>query len=410
MPEDSKKHDKRNSKEQRKPRQRHQQTKADKKTEKPEESMSTPKVPQKPPVNESPPPEFYKNLKRETDEILKITEEENAKYKKKEIQSNWSKYELPIESYDNIDEQENLGADYEKLIEASISAGGHFQFKHEKSWDMNTGPSQYDKYFEINMEDLNIALCTEPFYVRNCIKETLFSESDILTMKNRSMRFKQKYFSDKSYATPDSIVLDKTLNILRDSLKNTDNTSKDLVDMEIKSEKAKEEPSFEDKPALTTEINLNIKSDPDTSSDSNQIIDQNIINIQNVPYEDKPFEKTEETPISDNIVAHNDFIFRNTEKTTKPLVEKPEPTNIEISNIELVSQTEVKETSPFDTVKRAIAETKVKEATETKVPAAVDTKVVANSLVAASPMEIKKNPVFESPEDLEKWLDDYLDG
>lgn len=70
-------------------------------------------VPQKPPVYESPPPEFYKNLKRETDEILKITEEENSKYKKKEIQSNWSKYEMPIESYDDIDDQENLGADYE---------------------------------------------------------------------------------------------------------------------------------------------------------------------------------------------------------------------------------------------------------------------------------------------------------
>lgn len=71
-------------------------------------------VPQKP-AHESPPPEFYKNLKRETDEILKITEEENSKYKKKEIQSNWSKYEMPIESYDEIEEQENLGADYEVI-------------------------------------------------------------------------------------------------------------------------------------------------------------------------------------------------------------------------------------------------------------------------------------------------------
>lgn len=72
-------------------------------------------VPQKPPVYESPPPEFYKNLKRETDEILKITEEENTKYKKKEIQSNWLKYEVPIESYEEIEEQENLGADYEVI-------------------------------------------------------------------------------------------------------------------------------------------------------------------------------------------------------------------------------------------------------------------------------------------------------
>lgn len=35
------------------------------------------------------------------------------KYKKKEIQSNWAKYEMPIESYNEIEEQENMGADYE---------------------------------------------------------------------------------------------------------------------------------------------------------------------------------------------------------------------------------------------------------------------------------------------------------
>lgn len=66
---------------------------------------------------QEPGPEFYKGLKRETDEILKITEESNAKYKSKEIQSNWGKYEIPIESYDEIQEQENMGADYE------VSAG-----------------------------------------------------------------------------------------------------------------------------------------------------------------------------------------------------------------------------------------------------------------------------------------------
>lgn len=69
-------------------------------------------VPQKPPVYEDPGPEFYKNLKRETDEIIKITQEENSKYKKKEIQSNWAKYEMPIESYEETEEQD-VGADYD---------------------------------------------------------------------------------------------------------------------------------------------------------------------------------------------------------------------------------------------------------------------------------------------------------
>lgn len=70
-------------------------------------------LPEKPPAYEEPGPEFYKNLKRESDEILKITEEANSKYRNKEIQSNWSKYEIPIKSYDEVEEEENLGADYE---------------------------------------------------------------------------------------------------------------------------------------------------------------------------------------------------------------------------------------------------------------------------------------------------------
>lgn len=69
-------------------------------------------VPQKTPVYQDPGPEFYKNLKRETEEILKINEEESSKYKKKEIQSNWSKYEMPVESYEEMEEHD-VGADYE---------------------------------------------------------------------------------------------------------------------------------------------------------------------------------------------------------------------------------------------------------------------------------------------------------
>lgn len=226
------------------------------------------------------------------------------------------------------------------------------------------------------MEDLNIALCTVPFYERNCIEETLFSESDILTMKNRSMRFKQKYFNDKSYATADSIVLDKTLNILRDSIKNSEDTSdKDLAEVEIKREKANDDlPSLEEKPTLATEFNLNLQNDTISSADSNQIIDQNVLNIQNVRYDAKPCKETKENRTTEDIVAHDDFIFRNTEKTSKPFVENFEP-NIKISD-KLVFKTEVKEISDFEYLKRDIGETNTKETTKVKVPAAVDSKVV----------------------------------
>lgn len=111
-----------------------------------------------------------------------------------------------------------------------MSIGGHFQFKHEKSWDNTTGTSEYDKYFDIYSEDLGTAICTIPFYERNDLDESMFSEMDLTGMKNRSVKYKQKYYNDKSYSTPDLNCLEKSTNILKqciseESSELADNTS-----------------------------------------------------------------------------------------------------------------------------------------------------------------------------------------
>lgn len=82
---------------------------------------------------------------------------------------------------------------FQQLIQASLSSGGHFQFKHEKSWDSIAAPSEYDKYFEINGKNLNVALFCIPFYERNDLPEVLFSERDIENMKSRASKYKERY-------------------------------------------------------------------------------------------------------------------------------------------------------------------------------------------------------------------------
>ncbi|KAJ8719459.1 hypothetical protein PYW08_011634 [Mythimna loreyi] len=381
MPEDSKKnHDKKKGdpKDQRRPRQRQKQSEAEKKTDKKtEESKNASKVPQKP-VYESPPPEFYKNLKRETDEILKITEEENTKYKKKEIQSNWSKYEMPIDSYEEIEEHENLGADYEKLIQAPLSIGGHFQFKHEKSWDMNTGPSLYDKYFDINMEELNIALCSIPFYERNSIEEGTFSQADILTMNNRSTRFKQKYYNDKSYSTPEIEAQDKILNNLRESIKEDKVEKESNHDIDIKYDKERKTSVTEN----ITDVNLELKTE--LKAEAVDAVEE-IVNETN-PIDTPNIEKEIE----------NDFIFGYTSQLKK-----------DTEDLKVQAPISVTEKPECYIEKKPVVnkETRVVAA---KVPQ-VDPVLVAPK-VTDTHTETKKNPVIESPEDLEKWLDDFLDG
>ncbi|XP_041981568.1 uncharacterized protein LOC121734969 isoform X2 [Aricia agestis] len=332
MPENPRNNQQKNkneSKEQRRKRQqnRHPPGPVDKKGE---TEVTKPTVAEKP-VPSEPPPDFYKNLKRETDEILKITEEANSKYKKKEIQSNWAKYEMPIESYDEIDEQESIGADFESLIQASLSVGGHFQFKHEKSWDVTTGPSVYDKYFDINMDNLNLGLSTITFYDRNNIDTSLFTESDILTMNHRATKFKNKYYNDNKYTTAELEAENKILSMMKSDNECIETKSKiDETDIDISA------------------INLE-------SNDDKAISQEDKENVINVPESPKNLE---------------------TKETEEILFE-----------------------SPLQDNKKVIDNTTVQSHER-------EDKLAADNV----PEKAAKNPVIESPEDLEKWLDDFLDG
>ncbi|KPI90916.1 hypothetical protein RR46_14420 [Papilio xuthus] len=380
MPEDKKSNRKNDPKEQRRSRRRN-----DKEVEKKENKQPTSKdlpvpvqkesepaavpVPDNP-AHEPPGPEFYKNLKRETDEILKITEEANSKYKKKEIQSNWAKYEMPIESYNEIEEQENMGADYEALIQAPLSVGGHFQFKHEKSWDITTGPSLYDKYFDIDMDNLAIALYTIPFYERNCIYKSLFSETDILNMNNRATKFKQKYYNDKSYTTPEMEAQDRILQKLRES------DEKDMPEEKIE---------------VTKDIDFtNLENQNRTD---NQEITNNEITSSPSPVK---FELTK---------SQTETLDKEIE-AEKPLTEIEEKVNIKQKTVDN------KNADDIDDIIAVVDNKKIESPVKSEPQTSVNTaamKVIENT----SPVKEEaptKNPVIESPEDLEKWLDDFLDG
>lgn len=186
---------------------------------------------------------------------------------------------------------------------------------------MNTGPSLYDKYFDINMEDLNIALCTIPFYERNSIAETNFSQTDILTMNNRSTRFKQKYFNDKSYSTPETDAQDKILNNLRESMKDDHEKDRDTTnDIEIKYDsKNKTVPETEPTPVLATDIDLEFKNKTKTKpADNNSIknIEKVIFKQEATINKIEPIPKSNIEKVVENI---DDSIFGDTNKPTKEL-------------------------------------------------------------------------------------------
>lgn len=81
------------------------------------------------------------------------------------------------------------------------------------------------------MENLATALSTIPFYERNGIEKTIFSDIDVLNMENRATRYKQKYYNDKSYTTPELDAHDNILQKLKGSLSKDDEKRDDISNL-----------------------------------------------------------------------------------------------------------------------------------------------------------------------------------
>lgn len=135
----------------------------------------------------------FSNLKKETDEIKRLTD--SSKYSKREISSNWSRYEKS----ENEDEFTSA-ADFSSLLQAPVSGGGHFQFKSEKHWDVKI-KSQYSEYFSLNLKTINDGILSIPFYERHCINSALL---------NVSIKLIKKLCNNKKFAIKKAI-----LNILK---------------------------------------------------------------------------------------------------------------------------------------------------------------------------------------------------
>lgn len=91
------------------------------------------------------------------------------------------------------------------------------------------------------MDNLSTAISTVPFYERNDIDKSVFSETDLLSMNNRASKYKLKYFNDKAYSTPETEAQDRLLKSLRENLSLKDkednySTSNEIPFGEIKAE------------------------------------------------------------------------------------------------------------------------------------------------------------------------------
>lgn len=115
----------------------------------------------------------FAHLKRETEAADKSNEsvEGTSTHSRRKVLSNWGKYEEEI-----IDTEEpNPSKDFQSLLNAPISQGGHFVFKAEKNWAIEV--TKYSDLFSLNVKKLARYIDCIPFTEYIDVEDKYFTVS-----------------------------------------------------------------------------------------------------------------------------------------------------------------------------------------------------------------------------------------
>lgn len=126
-----------------------------------------------------------------------VPEEVSKQFSKRELSSNWNKYDDNTSSND-IDVPHS--SNFEELLLAPASVGGHFLFNSEKSWEASDDWYNRDEYFQLNLVELTKSLATIPYFERQNYSKDIFSSEEIEDM-NRQAKYNYFKWSANSKTT-----------------------------------------------------------------------------------------------------------------------------------------------------------------------------------------------------------------
>lgn len=142
------------------------------------------------------------------------------------------------------------------------------------------------------MDNLSTAISTIPFYERNDIHQSEFSETDLLSMNTRASKYKSKYFDDKSFSL-ETTAQEKILKSMRENVGYQQNTEvNDASDTEKQFEEVTETDDRCDKYDISLDFNIHKRSSD--SSVQSDLLKQDI-----------------KSSTSNSIDNFDDFIFKN---------------------------------------------------------------------------------------------------
>lgn len=139
---------------------------------------------------------------------IKIDSTNEHKYHKREIKSNWDRYDLPNDFDDASDETfqstvTTRGEDFTAVQTVSGGVGSQFRFQDEKDWAdvINVNKSESLNQFQLlDTRDLSLSLANIPFQRRLSIAAEYFTQEQLLKFENAAIE-NQKIFQKRNSST-----------------------------------------------------------------------------------------------------------------------------------------------------------------------------------------------------------------
>merc|ERR1719233_1301156 len=165
-------------------------------------------------------------------------DEEDPKYAKRNIISNWTKYELPSSDEEDESVQSMTGADFNYVLASAQGADSHFRLKSEREWETHTACLLFllenigelsQEFFSLDLSELERSVSCIPLHQQICIAQEEFDKDmlDRLVKKAEAARGG----SIAAAAEAEEVISQKIIDILNIGKKDT---PKELLKEELK--------------------------------------------------------------------------------------------------------------------------------------------------------------------------------
>lgn len=145
--------------------------------------------------------------------------DQDHKYVRRNISSNWTKYEIPSSDEAGSSEDEALtGQDFHLALESAGGADSLFQLRSEREWDDDRDPmsSFSNQYFALDLHDLEAAISCIPLHEKIDLSPSILDQETLLVERlTEKAEMYSKMYSGSHYADDTANINKKIISKLK---------------------------------------------------------------------------------------------------------------------------------------------------------------------------------------------------